>query len=280
LNLLKPSERPFVFGIFCVITILCVVVEIYLIYAMIAQGFTTGKVVIGVLHLTVTFAVGGLFVKVARKALLEPDDIISFSKLHRFASYRSQILERDELAQVDDYAIRQHLVTEALKFAEEFLHGWLPGSHFEICIFVDSEQPLLFAYFDSNHERTARSMRHREENANWYVENKYEVLKVLATRTSHPLIIQDTEKKQANYSFGSSQQKKQLKSTMLWCIDVNTPCAIVVSSNIKNAFRESDPEVISFIKFVGNLARFDLFQNRFLHRIRNLRPDLFPASHS
>lgn len=274
--MLKPSERPTVFVIFCGITIACVIVDIFLIHAMVAQGFTAGKVVIGVLNLTVTGAVGGIFVKVATKALLEPDDIISFNKLHRFASDRCQILEQDELAKIDDYAIRQRLVTETLRFAEESLRGWLRGSHFELCIFVDREQPLLFAYFDSNHDRQARSMKYREQNPYWYVENKYEVLKVLAKPTSYPLIIQDTENERAHYSFTSTHQQRQVKSTILWCIDVGTPCAIVVTSNAKDAFRETDPEVTSFVKFVGNLVRFDLFENRFLHCIHELRPDLFP----
>jgi hypothetical protein len=120
-------------------------------------------------------------------------------------------------------------------------------------------------------------MRHREQNPHWYLDNDYEVTKLLREPSTHPKIISSTEDKKNRYNFTSPQQRKQLKSTMLWCIDLNTPCAIVISSDAKNAFRDSDPEVVSFIKFVGNMARFDLFERGFLRRIHQLRPELFPA---
>jgi len=277
---LKSMERSTIFILFCIFTCACVGIEVFLCYSMIASGFTTGKAVTGVLNLTIMYAAGRAFLRVVLKTFLEPDDVISFSKLHRFASDRYRILDEDGRAGLDDYATRQHLITEVLRFAEESLREWLPGSHFELCIFVDRYQPLLFAYFDSNHESTARSMRHREQNSYWYLENNYEVTKLLSEPSSHPKIIQNTADKKSHYFFVSDQQRKQLRSTMLWCIDINTPCAIVVSSNAKNAFRESDPEVVSFIKFIGNMARFDLFERGFLYRIHDLRPDLFPTTKS
>jgi hypothetical protein len=239
------------------------------------QGFSGGKAAAAVVNGGLMAIAGKLFLKVAKKEFLDPNDLISFSKLHRFASDRCRILDQHGQVNVDDYATRQRLITEVLRFAEESLRGWLPGSHFELCVFVDREQPLLLSYFDSNHASTARSMNERAQNPNWYVEKNYEVLKVLAEPTSHPRILQDTEAKKNSYTFTSPQQCKQLRSTMLWCIDVGAPCAIVVSSNEKNAFRESDPEVSAFIKFIGNLARFDLLERRFIYRIRELRPDLF-----
>jgi len=274
--MLKSMERSTVFVLFCIFTVACVGIEVFLCYSMIAGGFTAGKAVTGVLNLTIMYAAGKSFLKLVSKTFLEPDNIISFSKLHRFASDRYRISEEDGRAQLDDYATRQHLVTEILRFAEESLREWLPGTHFELCVFVDRDRPLLFSYFDSNHESTARSMRHREENPNWYLDNDYEVTRLLREPSSHPIIISNTEDKRNSYTFTSSQQRKQLKSTMLWCIDLNTPCAIVVSSNAKNAFRDSDPEVVSFIKFVGSMVRFDLFERGFLRRIHQLRPELFP----
>jgi hypothetical protein len=271
-------ERTTVFVMFCCFTIVCLIIEVYLCYSMISNGFTAGKAVTGLVDGSIMVACGKLFVRVVSKAFLQPDDIISFSKLHRFASDRCRIVDQDAQADLDDFATRQHLLTEILSFAEESLRGWLPGSHFELCIFVDRDQPLLLAYFDSNRASTARSMQYREENPYWYVEKNYEVLKVLGDPSSHPRIIQNTGRKESKYSFVSTQQRKQLKSTMLWCIDVAAPCAIVVSSNATNAFRESDPEVTSFIKFVGNLALSDLLDRRFIHRIRQLRPDLFPPA--
>lgn len=275
--MLKSMERSTVFFLFCAFTIACVGVEVYLCYSMVARGFTAGKAVTGVLNLTIMFGAGKLFLKLVSRTFLEPDNVISFSKLHRFASDRVRILGEDGVANQDDYAIRQRLITEVLRFAEESLREWLPGTHFELCVFVDSSQPLLFAYFDSNHDSIARSMKLREENPYWYLENNYEVTKLLKNPTSLPRIIPNTEDKKSRYYFASLQQRRQLKSTMLWCVDVKVPCAIVISSNAKNAFRESDPEVTAFIKFVGSMARFDLFDGGFIHQIHRLRPDLFPT---
>lgn len=276
LLVLKPGERTTVFVIFCALAVACAGIEFYLLYSMIDKGFTGGKAVAGIVNLSIMGVAGKIFLKIASKNFLDPDSIISFSKLHSLVSARVRILPQDGQGTVDEYAIRQRLVTEVLRFAVESLKDWLPGTHFELCIFVDGEQPLLFAYFDSNQESTARSMRYREENPLWYLEKDYEVTKLLRQPSSHPKIIQNTEDKRKQYMFASIHQRKQVKSTMLWCFDLDFPCAIVVTSNVKNAFRESDPEVVSFIKFIGSMARFDLFDKGFIRRIHELKPNLFP----
>jgi hypothetical protein len=282
---LKPTERSVVFVLFCAITAICIAIETYLLYTMIAQGFTAGKAVASVLNGTIIFGVGQIFIKLLTKTFLEsqppaaapavPTREELFDELHRFASDRCRTLCDNQETRLNDFASRQRLITQILAFAEGVLRERLPGSHFEICIFVDREQPLLFAYFDSNHSSTARSMRDREQNPNLYIEKNYEVVKVLTNPSSHPLVVRNTERVGTHYAFASKQQRKQLKSTMLWCFDVDNPSAIVVTSNAKDAFQETDAEVESFIKFVGTLARFDLLERRFLHRIRDMRPDLF-----
>ena len=273
--MLKSIERSTAFVLFCIVTTACAGLEVFLCYSMFAVGFTAGKAVIGVLNLAVMCATWKAFLSVVSR---EPEPVISFSKLQRFSSDRYSLLGKDISAGLDDYTTRQYIVTEILKFAEEFLHDWLPGTHFELSIFVDRDQPLLFAYFDSNHESTVGSMQHRERNSYWYLENKYEVTKLFNKPTSHPRIIQNTEDKKNRYFFSSDERRNQLRSTMLWCIDLNVHCAIVVSSNVKDAFQEADPEVVAFIQLIGNMARFYLFERGFLYRIRELRPDLFPTS--
>ena len=273
--MLKSIERSTAFVLFCIITTACVGFEVFLCYSTIAAGFTFGKAAIGVLNLAVLYATWKAFLAVASR---EQEDGISFSKLDRFSSDRYRLLEKDIHAGLDDYATRQYILTEILRFAEEFLHEWLPGSHFELSIFIDRDQPLLFAYFDSNHESIAGSMPNRELNAHWYLENKYEVTKLFSEPSAHPRIIHNTEDKKISYFFSSDQRRKQLKSTMLWCIDLDAPCAIVVSSNARNAFQDADPEVMAFIKFIGNMARFYLHERGFLYRIYELRPDLFPPA--
>jgi len=136
----------------------------------------------------------------------------------------------------------------------------------------------LFAYFDSNHDSTARSMKAREHNPRFYVETGYEVTRLLRKPTSQPRVLKDTTDAKANYVFTSNEQRKQLKSSILVCLDVSTPCALVLSSNKKNAFSESESEVTSFIRYVGETVRFDLIEGGFIHQIRRLKPHLFSAN--
>lgn len=56
------------------------------------------------------------------------------------------------------------LLTSTLRFAKETLQGCVPDLHFELCVFVDAEQRLLFRYFDAKHHSTARSMGERERS--------------------------------------------------------------------------------------------------------------------
>jgi hypothetical protein len=145
---------------------------------------------------------------------------------------------------------------------------------------VDPEEPLLFAYFDSNHSTTARNMRERERNPRFYIQKEYEVTRLLQAPTSHPRIINDTYDARMNYVFTSENQRKQIRSSILICLDLAKPFALVVSSNEPNAFPETDPEimsdpVISFIRYIGESVRYDLIEEGFVHRIRDFKPSLF-----
>lgn len=134
---------------------------------------------------------------------------------------------------------------------------------------------MLFAYFDSNHKTTARSMKERERNPRFYVEKGYEVTTLLRTPTSYPRVLRDTNDTTSKYVFTSEEQRQQVKSSVLLCFDVATPCALVVSSNESNAFQGTDPEVMSFIKYIGESVRYDLIERDLIRQIRRLRPDLF-----
>jgi hypothetical protein len=118
-------------------------------------------------------------------------------------------------------------------------------------------------------------MSERERNPHFYVEKGYEVTRLLQTPTSYPRVLRDTHDAKVNYVFTTNSQRKQLGSTVLLCLDVRTPCALVVTSNEKNAFPETDPEIMSFIKYIGESVRYDLIEDDFVRRIRDLRPNLF-----
>jgi hypothetical protein len=116
-------------------------------------------------------------------------------------------------------------------------------------------------------------MRERQRNPKYYIESGYEVIKLLPSPNSQVRILKDTTK--ADYAFTSNSQRKQLKSTILMCPDVHAPCALVLSSNEKDAFRENDTDVILFFKYVAETVYCDLVEGNFLNRLRTLRPELF-----
>lgn len=160
---------------------------------------------------------------------------------------------------------------------ERTLQGWIPGSHFELCVFVDAREPLLFSYFDSNHDTVARSMTLRETDPKFYIEKGYEVTKVLAKPTSQPRIIGDTHDAKAGYKFTTDEQRNQIRSSVLLSLDLGRPLALVVSSDAKGAFKASDTKLMSFIRYAGELIRSDLLDDGFADKVRSSKPGLFPT---
>ncbi len=269
--MLTTKERRSVFVLFCIFTIICVIVEVGLIYEIVEKGFTNMKALSAVV---VLFAIGQTFVKLVNKTFLESSILVP-TALQRSSSERCNIISNAQRSGEDTYLTRQKLITNTLKYSEESLKGWVPGSHFEFCVFVDQEQPLLFAYFDSHQDVAARSMTERERNPFFYVERGYEVTRLLQTPTSQLRIVKDTSDEKANYVFTSNQQRNQLRSTVLLCPDVAMPCALVVTSNEKSAFSDTDLDVMSFLRYIGESVRFDLMEGNFIHEIRTQRPGLF-----
>jgi hypothetical protein len=273
-DMLNRTQRWIVFFLFCIFSTVCIGGEVYLVYSLVHGEITNIKAISAFLNTTVLVLIGRKFGEMISKTFLQ-SSIIPPERLHRFASERCSIIQNAISSRQDAYLTRQNLITNTLKFSEESLRGWVPGSHFELCVFIDQKEPLLFAYFDSNHDTTARSMGERERNPHFYVEKGYEVTRLLQTPTSYPRVLKDTHDPKANYVFTSNDQRKQLGSTVLICLDVTTPCALVVTSNQKNAFPETDPEVMSFIKYIGESVRYDLIEEDFVRRIRDLKPSLF-----
>ncbi len=275
--MLTTAQRWIIFVIFCLIVLTCVTVEACLVYSVVEKGFTNTKLVSA-------FLAGGLLVGCRRPFMLMisrnflKSNVLSSARLQKLSSERCTIIENARRSNEEVYLTRGNLIRNTLKFCEESLKGWVPGSHFELCVFVDQDQPLLFAYYDSNHDTNARSMKERERNPRFYVEKGYEVIRLLQTPTSQALVLKNTLDEKANYVFTSSQQRKQIKSSVLICLDLNTPCALVVSSNKTNAFSESESEVMLFIRYIGELVRYDLIEEDFIRQIRGFKPSLFEVA--
>jgi hypothetical protein len=251
--------------------------EAYVVWAIVDKGFTNTRAVTGLLGGGLLLGIGLQFKKLFENNFLKRE-VLPMRRLHKLATERSSINEVARRANRDVFETRQALVTNTLKFIEETLHNWVKGTHFELCVFVDADQPFLFAYFDSNHDEVARSMKLREASPSFYIDKGYEVTKVLRSPTSMPRVIGDTHKADAKYKFTTDEQRKQIRSSVLISLDLGYPVALVVSSDAKDAFKDGDRSLLSFIRYAGELIRSDLIEDGFAKDMRELRPEIFPAA--
>jgi hypothetical protein len=243
---------------------------------MIHTGVDSGKISGAAFSTGMLAGCGVLFLRLIEANFLSRETL-PMSRLHRLASDRNTILDSSARGEQSVFETRRSITANTLRFAEETLRGWVPGSHFELCIFVDAKEPLLFSYFDSNNDIRARSMAEREGDPSYYIDKGYEVTALLRHPTSHVRVVTDTLDAKSKYVFTTAEQRRQLRSTLLLCLDLATPCALVITSNERNAFDEADDKLMSFVKYIGRLIRFDLFEDGFVHRIREQQPDLFSA---
>ena len=265
------------FALFCLFAILVAVLEVWLTVMLVRGGMTEIGLVVSILSGTVLLGVGSLFVRLIRMTFIE-SPVISPSVLASFDSDRNRIVDGLEAPRLHAYDGRRHLVTSTLRFAESRMRGWLTGTHFELSVFLDPNEPLLFAYYDSSGSERARSMNERSADPLFYVRHSYEVVSLLAKPTSYPRILRDTREPDATYAFTSPEQREQVRSTVLICLDLKRPCGLVVTSNRKGAFDIADEEAMAFLRFVGSLVRYDLFEGEFAQRLRVDHPTLFSNS--
>ena len=123
-------------------------------------------------------------------------------------------------------------------------------------------------------------MQARQSDPTLYRRLAYEVVGVLDAPSSYPRVLSDTHAQTVNYAFASDQQKKQIRSSVLLSVDLETPCAFVIASNEFGAFSETDPDVIAFVRAIASLVRFDLFSGDLVNQRRTVRPDLFSPDSS
>lgn len=270
------GQRNIIFVLFIAATAGFFMLEAYMVWSMFANGLEVSKLAATAVNTTVLAGCAKVFLNLFNQHFLK-SEVLPIRRLQRLVSERNTAIDGVRNSAPNNYETRRSLITSTLRFGEETLRGWIPGSHFELCVFVDPDQPLLFSYYDSNNDSAARSMTHREKNPAFYIEKRYEVTTVLKNPTSHSKVLQDTQTVDSKYVFTTDEQRKQVRSTLLHCIDLDTPCALVITSNEPNAFPDKNEQFMSFVKFLGASIRYDLFENDFIENIRNERPELFGA---
>jgi hypothetical protein len=273
--MLSQQQKRVIFYIFCIVILIFAGVEVAIVWNFLSQGFNTGNGVAVFVNSSFLAACGELFRRMV-KSNFSQGDKIQLVRLHKHFADRSKVLADLSTADPDEFAIRTAAISNTLKFAEQTLRGWLPGTHLEFCVFVDPEWPLMIAYFNSSLNEVNMSMEARKNSRSYYKDNSYEAAKLLADPGCEFRVIADTHDTSASYAFVRREQKSQILSTVLICMDVANPCVLVVTSNAKNAF-EQDEEVSTFLRAISEYVRSDLNDAGFANRIKNLKPELFDA---
>jgi len=265
--MVRPGER----WLFVIVFLSLVLFTTYQEHEFLRMGFASVNLIWPVISIVVLAGPGKVFLKIVSKMFLDVG--LTTTRLHEFSSERSRIVSEAAGPNRDEFRDMTTLVTNTLKFAESWLKGWVKGSHFELCVFVDREMPLLFAYFDSNKDTISRSSENRKASPTYYRDEDYEVVKLLDDPSSIPRIVPNTTR--STYVFVSRNQESQIGSTILLYLDVSVPCVLVLTSDKKNAFDKKNKEVILFVKYIAETVYYDLRQRDFVNRIRKLRPELF-----
>ena len=170
--MLRPAER----WLFVIVFLSLVLFTAYQDYTFSRMGFGWPSFIWLVFSGIVLAGPGKVFLKIISKTFLERG--LTNARLHDFSSERSRIIAESQGPNRDEYRDSNALVTNTLKFAETWLKGWVKGSHFELCVFIDRKLPLLFAYFDSNKDTVSRSSQNRIANPRYYRDEEYEVVKL------------------------------------------------------------------------------------------------------
>lgn len=271
--MLNKFQNWTIFVLFCAFSTALIVLEGSIIWRIFNEGISIEKSVAAFLSTSVLSGCGVVFKKLVEANFLDKE-VLPMPRLQQYASKRNKTIKESEGSGVDEYETRRLLITATLELAEKTLSQWIPGSHIELCVFVDQKCPLLFSYFDSNLDTSSRSMSIRKTDPHFYIQSKYAVTDLLLEPTSHIKIINDTSAVE-KYEFATDVQKSQLRSTLLICLDIESPCVLVITSNETNAFLEQDKKLMSFVRFIAQTVRYDLFDRDFINRIRDLKPQLF-----
>lgn len=176
-------------------------------------------------------------------------------------SRRHMMLEEKTSSEGDICDLSAKLITVYLELLEQLLSRKIGAQEFAISIFCDAENPKIVAYYDSNSRRVPRSKPHRDENPKYYVEKGYEVVKLLNNPSTGFIVKTDLMKDSQSYNFVTGQQRRQIRSTILYAISPVWPAAIVVTCNKAGAFSQNDQTLKDLIRGLGSAILLDLDTN-------------------
>lgn len=153
------------------------------------------------------------------------------------------------------YDLQQNLSRQTLIFLEKFLKEQIGRHHYELSIFNDKDHPQIVCYFDSNNNEVPRSKRERDLDPDYYKKKGYEVIELLISPVTKPVIISSTAHHTKKYSFIDQHQQTYIKSTILYCFDIESPCALVITCDKPDVFHSSDEKISTLLAAAGLAIR-------------------------
>lgn len=190
-------------------------------------------------------------IKNEKKSYLRKD-ILFTDQFGKYIEKKNEILCTLPPTAYPEEVLRQclHLITDCLKdyIGERY--------YFEVSVFTDTQQPFIFAYYDTNGNNKPSSYLMRQKNPNFYIDNGYEVIELLSKPSSQIFIIPST--KEFNYNFVNNKQRKHISSQIMYCFHMENPYALVITCNKANAFKSNDLILKKFVQNVGRILNSDI----------------------
>ena len=233
--------------------------EVYVVVLLVGlREFDALKTVVAVLNGTGLAFSFRLFLQIVRKEFLAGGSITE-NHLTRYFGRRVDTVSRTpEIRSRDEYsALRLHLSQENLRFLEDILRSCYGPHRYQLSVFTNSEHPEISCYYDSAGQHVPRSHQARQEDPDYYRNQRYEVVDLLDARARDYIVIPDTHKPNS-YSFANQEQRSTIGSTVLFRFAVEPPGALVVVSDEPNLFQESDSRLFAVVSAVGMAIRLEL----------------------
>jgi len=256
------------FAIIIVLVIACAAFEIYLIFDLIdtmktyrgvpiTETLTKSWLFLKIL-IFISIAIGplgygfGTFRKFVAKEFTERINIEDSLKdyFHR----RFSVL-RSVNNPINRETLQHDLSRQALIFLEQILCEAIGMNHYELSVFSNKDHPEIICYFDSNKNETPRSSQERKIDPDYYKKHKYEVVDLLLSPVTKPVVISRTEDPSVQYSFVDDHQKRFIKSTLLYCFDIDSPRALVITCDRAQAFSKEDHNFTKLVAAAGLAIR-------------------------
>lgn len=211
-------------------------VELWLFIVLVNEGnYEIIKLAIAAANGLLVFGSIKMIMESWRSLFINETGPVDLGRLSNCHSRRLQVVNQADLNSPHIVpSLNRQLITQYLVLLEGLLQANLGHNHYELSLFCDANEPEILAYFDSNGNMTPRSHVKRLENPNYYIENNYEVVELLKAPSTETQFVENTLADTEDYSFTSEEQKGKVRSTLLHCIDVRIPAAIVITCDKEN----------------------------------------------